>query len=140
FGRVIGLSPWPSLKNAGDVFKIISPENLVIDSVADTDKWDKNAENRTGGWSLERISAKGFCAGIQNWTDSEDVSGGTPGRQNSISNKENDEPLKLISAFLKDSITVVVKFNRPADSLSAAVPAYYSINNGIENPVSALPI
>lgn len=140
YGRVLGISPWPSLNNAGDVLTLISPENMVIDAISYTDKWYKSAEKKAGGWTLERISTKGFCSGIQNWAASEDISGGTPGRQNSVSTKENDEPLKLLSASLKDSITIVLKFNRPIDSLSAAVPERFSINNGVGNPVSASPI
>lgn len=140
YGRVLGISPWPSLNNAADKLTLISPENAVIDAVYYTDKWYKDTEKKAGGWTLERISAKGFCSGIQNWTASEDISGGTPGRQNSVSTKENDEPLKLLSASLKDSITVVLKFNRPADSLSAASAQNYSINNGVGIPLSALPM
>lgn len=85
FGKVLGLSPWPSLNNSGDVVRLISPENLLIDSINYSDNWYQSSTKKTGGWTLERRDPKSKCGGIFNWTASKDTSGGTPGKPNSVS-------------------------------------------------------
>ncbi len=46
--------------------------------------WNSDEFKSQGGWSLERIDNDNLCGGKENWKNSEDVSGGTPGRKNSV--------------------------------------------------------
>ncbi|MGB4774858.1 MAG: lamin tail domain-containing protein, partial [Daejeonella sp.] len=55
FGRVLGISPWPSLNNSGDAIKLLSPQSTLIDSVAYSDTWYRGSAKKAGGWTLERI-------------------------------------------------------------------------------------
>ncbi len=141
YGKVIGLSPWPSLNNSGDQIKLINQNGDLISQINYSDAWYKDAVKKNGGWTLELIDPLSVCKPSQNYSASIDVSGGTPGKQNSIylSNK-TPAPLQLISAFLKDGNTISLTFNRGLDSLQATLTSHYSINNGAGIPQDALPI
>lgn len=141
FGRVLGISPWPSLNNSGDVIKLHNDQNTLIDLVAYTDSWYREPVKKAGGWTLELINPNAVCSGIQNWIASTDASGGTPGRKNAVYLENTGfEPLKLMSALLVDSVTISLNFNKSIDSLSASVITNYNLNNGIGNPIVSLPV
>jgi hypothetical protein len=141
FGKVIGLSPWPSLNNASDQLKLMNQNGDLIHQVNYSDSWYKDALKKIGGYTLELIDPLSGCKPSQNYAVSNDVSGGTPGKQNSIylSNKITT-PLQLLSVTLKDSVTVNLTFNRGLDSLPATLLSLYSINNGVGNPQAVNPI
>jgi len=135
YGKVAGLSPWPSLNNTGDILTLRNSEGTCIDSVAYSDKWYRSTEKKTGGWTLELISPAATCTGRQNWNASSDSTGGTPGSSNSVF--QPDLPvsaLKLMSASLADSTTLLLHFNRLIDSTHASVSGNYVLNNGVGCP------
>lgn len=141
YGKTIGISPWPSLNNSGDQIKLKNENGLLIHEVNYADTWYKDDLKKQGGYSLEMINPKALCTGIQNWSASMDVSGGTPGKINSVHQSEpNIEPLKLISAQLLDAETITIQYNRYVDSTSAAFTGNYQLNNGVDQPVSAIAI
>ncbi len=141
FGKVIGISPWPSLNNAGDQLILKNANGQVINQVSYTDIWYKDSLKKQGGWSLELINPKAYCSGIQNWTASQHISGGTPAQINSVYLPNLPvEALKVISAEMLDQLTLRVQFNRFVDSTSAANPQHYSLNNGIGQPLTAVAI
>jgi hypothetical protein len=134
-GKTIGLSPWPSLNNASDQITLKSYKGRLTDSISYNERWYKNDQKKTGGWSLELIDKTSVCVTSQNWMASIDASGGTPGRQNSVHQYYNLlEPLKVLNASLKDSLTISITFNQPPDSTLAANPQNYSINSGGGKP------
>ncbi|WP_017259571.1 lamin tail domain-containing protein [Pedobacter arcticus] len=141
YGEVIGISPWPSLNNAGDNLKLVNQNGTLISEVNYQDSWYKDDTKKPGGWSLELIDPLSVCKHSQNYSASKDASGGTPGKQNSIylSNKTTDL-LKLLSVSLKDSVTLTLVFNRGLDSLQATLPSHYDINNGVGSPTSVNPL
>jgi len=130
FGKTIGLSPWPSLNNDGDVITLTDSANIVIDQVAYLQSWYKDDTKDGGGFSLELIDPENICSGIQNWQASIDDAGATPGRENSVyrSQLSNSNP-ELVRYTLQDSITIVLEFSKALDSLSAVQSASYSLNN-----------
>ena len=87
---------------------------------------------KDGGWSLEMIDTKNPCSGFDNWKASVDISGGTPGRKNSVNaiNKDENAP-KLLRAFAVNSNTVTLIFDKPIDSLKAATVNHYTFDNNI---------
>ena len=134
FGKTIGLSPWPSLNNSGDILTLTAAKGNILDKVAYTDAWYKDDVKKKGGYSLELIDPKNVCTGIQNWAASTDVSGGTPGKQNSIYRAQiSSEIPKLLSATIIDSVSVEVMFSKSVDSASASNLVNYQINNGVGN-------
>lgn len=134
YGKIAGISPWPALTNVSGQIILKSFKGRTVDSVAYKDAWYKDDLKKTGGWSLELIDKLSICNTSQNWIASNDPSGGTPGRQNSVHQLYNSQPLKLTSASLVDSLSISLTFNRPPDSLSAANLTNYSINNGLGKP------
>jgi hypothetical protein len=72
---VLGISPWPSLSNAGEEIKLRDQFNNVIDSVFYLDSWHSDATKKQGGWSLERISPTSTCQAFLNWESAKDQSG-----------------------------------------------------------------
>lgn len=132
YGKTIGLSPWPSLNNDRDILTLTNSNGDVIDKVTYNDAWYKDNTKKAGGFSLELIDPKNVCTGIQNWIASNDASGGTPGKQNSVYRIQiNAEIPKLITATILDSVTVQLIFSKSVDSLSASLTSNYSINNGV---------
>lgn len=116
YGRVIGISPWPSLNNSNDVIKLANTQSILIDSVSYSDIWYRNTEKKQGGWSLERIDPKSVCGGLFNWTASTDSTGGTPGKRNSVHILDYDLlPLKADSLNKITDTTLIVYLNKHID-------------------------
>lgn len=74
----------PSLNNAGDVVKIVDDHGVLIDSISYTLDWYQDAAKSGGGYSIERLSVDAQSGDIANWYVSQDSTGGTPGRKNSL--------------------------------------------------------
>ncbi|MES2875495.1 MAG: lamin tail domain-containing protein [Bacteroidota bacterium] len=140
YGKVLGLPVWPSLGNERDILLLKNNKGRELQRVAYNNSWYREKEKKAGGYSLEMISPISSCTGSQNWSASKDPKGGTPGKQNSIFNNSPGDPLKLLEVVLKDSVTLLLTFNKSLDSLSASASGSYYINNGIGTPDQALPI
>ncbi|MBJ6117308.1 lamin tail domain-containing protein [Pontibacter sp. BT310] len=129
FGKVIGISNFPGLNNAGELLQLRRPDGKLIYAVNYSDAWYKNSTKREGGWSLEMIDVTNPCAGAENWTASADPRGGTPAQQNSVAASLPDNiPPVLINAFAISSTQVLLRFNERLDSTLAATIANYSIS------------
>ncbi|HCN82310.1 MAG TPA: hypothetical protein DIT07_01635 [Sphingobacteriaceae bacterium] len=140
YGNTLGISTWPSLNNDKDILILRNNKGKEFHRVSYYSSWYKNKEKLLGGWSLELIDPQTICSGSQNWMASIHTSGGTPGKQNSVYKMyAANDPLKLVSAILIDSITLQLNFNRPVDSLSASIYQNFKVNNGVGSPPSALP-
>ncbi|MBC7744158.1 MAG: lamin tail domain-containing protein [Flavobacterium sp.] len=136
YGRVLGLSPWPSLNNSADNLTLKSDSGLIVHKVDYTDGWYQDPKKKIGGYTLELVDHNSICEGIRNWTASTDSTGGTPGSQNSNFNiHANLTPLQLLKATLVDSVTLNLVFNRFIDSVQAVILKNFRVNNGVGNPV-----
>ena len=90
--RTICVDNFPVLSNTGKQLSLISEFNDTIHTVTYSDTWYKSSSKKTGGYSLEMIDIDDFGAGSDNWSASNDISGGTPGYENSfISETEHNE-------------------------------------------------
>ena len=139
FGRTFGVTSFPSLANEGELLFIRNAAGVTIHAVEYTPSWFNNAVKSDGGWTLEMVDTKNPCTGASNWRGSVDVRGGTPGIKNSVDGSNRDQtPPQLIRAFATDSVTVVLTFNEPLDSVRGATAANYSISNSIGTPQSAI--
>ncbi len=83
----------PSLNNTGDNLKLLDSLNRIIDSVDYKETWGGN-----NGYSLERISSNTESNISSNWNSSQSKYFATPGKINSISQKENDITLFAITS------------------------------------------
>lgn len=141
YGRTIGVTSFPSLDNDGDVLTLRSPQAKVIHTIAYTSDWYGNEAKKQGGWSLEMIDTKNPCGGKDNWKASINNLGGTPGKTNSVNGVNADAtPPQLKRAYTTDSITLILIFNEPLDSVSGAAVANYSLSGlGIVSAITLAP-
>ncbi|TVR78535.1 MAG: hypothetical protein EA412_08860 [Chitinophagaceae bacterium] len=135
FGEVLGLSPWPSLNLTSDELTLRNDEGELIFYLNYTNDWYGDDQKKNEGWSLEMIDIDNPCGDADNWTASVDPSGGTPGRENSVSfsNPDLTAP-QLIRAFPVSENEVVLFFDKRLDSISSVSTSNFSISEGIGEP------
>lgn len=90
----------PALNNSGDNVVIRDSLGILIDSLTYFTSWGGNV----GGRSLERFSVDSSSTAQTNWKTSTGLLKATPGRVNSITQKENDLTISKFSAKLPYSI------------------------------------
>jgi Lamin Tail Domain len=141
YGVAIAVTNFPSLDNTADIVFLRSPQNKNIHTVNYTDAWYKNELKKDGGWTLEMIDTKNPCSGFANWKASTDVTGGSPGKKNSVDaiNKDDKAP-QLLRAYAVDNLNVVLVFDEPIDSLKAALVTNYVVSDGVGAPITAAAI
>ncbi len=99
FGDCIGFSSF-SVGNTSSAMYLYSQSGNLISRVNFSSTWYHDPEKDNGGWSVEQIDPLNPCAGASNWTASEEVSGGTPGRINSVNGENNVSPqVERVSMF-----------------------------------------
>jgi hypothetical protein len=92
---VLGMTSFPSLLNSGKLMALVSATKELICCLDYSDRWYGSSFKANGGWSLECIDLSNLSGSASNWTASKDLSGGTPGRRNSVSavNPALDRPV-----------------------------------------------
>ncbi len=133
-----GLSSLPSLNNTGDDLTLKDNFGNVIHSVNYSDSWYNNSSKKNGGWTLELINPETPCKSSGNWIASNDSSGGTPGRRNSVYDTTQTMALSLVSVNVLSASQIEVVFSENVDVTSAQTPANYTVQNGVGSPVNAL--
>ncbi|MDH3708404.1 MAG: lamin tail domain-containing protein, partial [Cyclobacteriaceae bacterium] len=116
--RVLELETWPTLNNNADQITLSTPEQSIhfVDYNLD---WYDSELKKHGGWSLEMIDFNYPCSGDDNWTVSEDDSGGTPGRTNSIATDNPDlQAPYVVSTYAISHDTILITFDQSLDGAS----------------------
>jgi hypothetical protein len=119
FTNVAGVTSFPSLNNAGD--QLILSDNLGthLDNLAYTDDWYQDLIKKDGGYSLERINLNDPCSNFDNWSASNDPSGGSPGTINSIFSAAPDQTNpSLLSLIALNPNFLEISFSEGMDSNS----------------------
>ena len=99
YGDCIGFSSF-SVGNSSSAMYLYSKAGILISRVNFSSTWYHDPDKDNGGWSVEQIDPLNLCAGASNWTASEDASGGTPGRINSVDGENNVAPqVERVSMF-----------------------------------------
>jgi hypothetical protein len=132
FGPAIVVTSFPSLDNDGEELFLKAANGKTIHAVSYSSDWYANEIKKEGGWTLEMIDTKSPCAGSQNWKSSTAMAGGSPGRKNSIDaiNMDQTGP-QLLRVYITDSVTIILVYDGPVDSLNGATLANYSIDGGL---------
>ncbi|HET9431042.1 MAG TPA: lamin tail domain-containing protein, partial [Chitinophagaceae bacterium] len=132
FGDVIAVSSFPSLGNDNDQLFVRSSVGYTVHAINYHSSWYANSLKKEGGWTLEMIDSDNPCGGSNNWKASNGVSGGSPGKKNSVqmSNEDKTPPL-LTNAFTTDSATIILMFDEPVDSLAGSMATNYSIDGNL---------
>ena len=140
FGVVVAFTSL-TLANAGNVLTLRNHEGRIIHSVNYSDNWYRNDFRKEGGWSLEMIDTGNPCGEAENWKASVDISGGTPGRENSVKATNPDLHRPGIERIgISDSYHVVVSFNESMDSVALCEPGNYLIDKEMGAPIAAGPV
>jgi len=140
FGKVFGLTNFPSLSNSGDQLLLRSRAGQMLFELTYSDTWYKDNRKKDGGWALEMVDLTNPCAGIENWTASTDANGGTPGRVNSTKATRPDlTPPALLRAVALTPTTVRLYFNEKLDSATVANPVLYGLAPAA-NIIRAVPV
>lgn len=118
--KIIGLSPWPILNVGGDDLSLKGPNGELIFMISYSDTWYRDNIKADGGYSLEMIDLNYPCVERANWRASDDPSGGTPGRENSVlaANPDNVGPI-LQRVTLDNTRQLRLIFNEKLDPISA---------------------
>ena len=125
FGKVLGVSSFPTLNNSGDFITLKDNNGVIIDQVNYTDDWYQDATKKSGGYTLEQINPTAICGGRFNWSASNAASGGTPGAQNSVfSNILDQTGPELLNVLIVSADTIILEFNETLDSSSVLLANY----------------
>lgn len=112
YGKVIGVSNFPTLNNSGDDLTLKDASAKNIDSVTYSLEWYHDVDKQEGGWALEIIDVDNICGEENNWAASEDPSGGTPAKQNSVfANRPDLTGPQLLSVVPASATILNLMFN-----------------------------
>jgi hypothetical protein len=137
YGRVAGLSPWPSLNNASDSLSLRDAQGRIISQLVYSDRFYEDPLKKNGGYSLELSDPYSSCSAPYIWTASSAMTGGTPGTVNSMYNPYQDSiALTALQAIPVDPYTLRVSFNKKPWQESIAEPKRYRLNPGNRIPDS----
>ncbi len=138
FGPTLSVSSFPSLDNTGELLYLMDANGNIIHSVNYNVSWYQNELKQDGGWTLEMVDTKNPCSGGSNWKACTDLSGGTPGRKNSVDAVNTDATApKLLRAYAIDPTIINLVFDEPLNNAAASITANYSISDGIGTPITA---
>lgn len=135
FGNAVPLSRWYALNNAGATIRL-SLQNEIIDEVSYRDTWYNSTTKKNGGWSLERINPNWICNINLNWSATHSLSGGTPGKSNTIYDKEFLPSLTLSQYAIQDN-KLEIQFNIEAEYLGNINPQSFRIDNEVGAAIQA---
>ncbi len=136
---VAEVESFPALTNTGASISLLDSDTNLISSVTYSDQWYNDDVKYEGGWSLEQISPLKPCEGAGNWSASNNPSGATPGKRNSIyQNVADDEMPEIERIVVLNPDTIRVFFTETIPAASASSVTAYQIDNGIGNPTTVI--
>ncbi|NLA24016.1 MAG: hypothetical protein GX879_03525, partial [Bacteroidales bacterium] len=136
---ILGVPSFPAIPNNGSTLKLLTDEDVEINSVSYDLSWYGDSQKANGGWALELIDPFNQCSAYGNWTASNNPNGGTPGYINSVFAENPDTiPPELVSVQVVDANQIIVNFNEFVDTISALNTANYHISPEFGNPDIAL--
>ena len=129
YGNVYAFSSFPLLSNGGDEFILKNEDGNVVDAISYTSAWYQDNNKEDGGWSIELINPNSPCEFESNWRASEDISGGTPGKVNSVLNQnQNVAAANLESLFLTSLDQLILTFNVSVNEMLSTDPNNYTVS------------
>ncbi|GAB2627023.1 hypothetical protein GCM10026987_25410 [Belliella aquatica] len=113
YGRVMGLTNWPTLLNSADQVKLFDNTGLVIDSLNFTTASFGGSSFASGGYSLEVVNPFIKCNLSGNVRTTIAAERGTPGKVNSVFDDTPDmsNPV-LLTAKVNNSNQVSLEFSK----------------------------
>lgn len=137
--NIVGMTSFPTLGNEEDVIVLSNKNGETIHAVAYKKRWHDNAVKSEGGWSLEMSNPFKPC-NINNWHSSKNIRGGTPGSENSIYNRtEEEQKLEALQCVSSSEREFTLKLNKSVDSSSLSIASNYKIESSGQYAMKALP-
>ena len=136
YGDVLGVGSFPALNNTGDSLYLFDADEELIHSVYYTDSWYADPIKENGGYSLEMIDTGNPCQEEANWIASIELSGGTPGQENSVA-ADNPDVVSpsLVSVFPSSATSLYITFDEYILT-EALTTAMFAISPDIGSPLS----
>jgi hypothetical protein len=136
YGNVVGVPNFPTLNNSADTLTLKNPDGVLVDSINYDLSWYREEDKQQGGWTLELIDPANPCGEEDNWTSSEDGSGGTPGKQNSVYADKPDLTgplLEKVTVLQPDQLLLTFneKLERAATSGTFTITPFVKILNTV---------
>ena len=132
YGKVIAPGKFPSLLNTGTLVVLAMHDYTLIDRLVYSDSWYGDTKKKSGGWSLEKIDPSRSCGNSYNWIASNDVSGGTPGRVNSVDAINIDTiPPAIESCELITAQCVSLTLSEPVDETISQLMENIRVDKGL---------
>ncbi len=118
-----------SLTNSGSTIRLMNDKDKIIDEVSYRNTWYNDDTKSSGGWSLERIDPTNTCLAEENWSASQNTSGGTPGAVNSIRSDLTDTIAPyLVNWNFEDDRNLILNFSEAIkDNFN---PAFFKTKEG----------
>lgn len=134
FGQAVGLGSFPGITNSGSNIQLRDPRGILVYKVDfNLDWYQSSSKASEGGWSLEMINPTDYCEGASNWRASEDLLGGTPGKQNSVFDDSDPGRGPSLRAILPpdNPFQITVLFSEDLDGASALNAGAFTISDGV---------
>lgn len=130
-----------SISNSGQEISLYTSSNLLMHYVSFSDSWYQDNFKINGGWSLEQIDATNYCGESSNWIASNDLTGGTPGRKNSVASSNPDiiAPI-LLRAVVQSNRSIMLYFSESMKTEKLADTNRYLASSNLGKPISASPV
>jgi hypothetical protein len=136
YGKTIPILGTSDLTQTGKELKIYDNRANLIYHIRYSNLWYNDENKDNGGWALEKIDPANFCESGYNWAASTDISGGTPGRLNSIYKINIDTLMPTLTNIeVVSSNSLLVKFSKNISYESAFETNNYEVNN-IGKPIN----
>jgi hypothetical protein len=130
-----------SLSNEGTTLVLKDSYDHIIHTVSYSPEWYASSYKSEGGWSLEMIDPGNPCGCEENWSESKNANGGTPGQINSVSKSNPDETSPIPErAYILDTQSLLVCFSEPLDSSSLLRQDCWSVMPAGVNPREVCPL
>lgn len=141
YGNTIAVEGLPAILNSGQTLTLKNQNGTIIHSVSFSDRWYVSPFKKEGGWSLEIIDPDNPCGSSNNWSESNNYRGGTPGSVNSVhaENPDIQQPV-LLRATYHAPDAVELHFNENMDSASMISRYHYSTNHDLLHPYQIKPV
>lgn len=133
----LSLASLPSLNNTSDDLMLTNNSGVIIHKVSYSISWYNHPVKSDGGWTLELINPQNPCQSTNNWTASVDLSGGTPGKRNSVYNISANSTFSLIGIDVISTTEIVLLFNQNVSPTDANQATIFSINQQIGQPLNS---
>lgn len=134
---VLGVSGFPTLNDTEDDLELYRDDWLSMHAATYDRSIFESEFKEEGGWSYELIDPNNPCSGEENWAESTDFRGGTPGTINSVNGTNADTTAAvLLRAEAVDANTIYLFFNENIDNGSPISVGNYSMNGFSINAAS----